>query len=279
MGHQAEAFSSRGIVEATERLYRSLFAAAVAFAIATSIWGMAIAPFNDFHRHTIRSLLLGLLLLVPTGVIARRRQAAFEVLRRHPVSLLLVVAASLTVIWLDGGWRSSFYLASYSAIAFAAVAAGLRWSLFCGGLLAFGYVLGLALNSYSWSDLQNLHDADSVVANTGGYLIAGFFFAAPVGWLAGYVARINQIAGSGAEVTNRAEEVQARFRTADLSAREIEVVHLVAAGETNQQIANRLYLSPRTVQSHVESAMRKAEARNRTELAVLAVREGLVSSR
>lgn len=66
-----------------------------------------------------------------------------------------------------------------------------------------------------------------------------------------------------------------RQRTATLSAREIAVVRLVAEGLTNDQIAEELVLSPRTVHSHVASAMRRTETTSRTQLAILALREGL----
>lgn len=116
-----------------------------------------------------------------------------------------------------------------------------------------------------------------MVANTGGYLIAAFFFAAPVRWLGGYVARIGQVIGSD----EPAEEpgappggAEARRATDALSVREVEVVQLVADGATNEEIAARLVLSPRTIQSHVKAATEKTGTRNRTELAVLAVRGG-----
>ena len=67
-----------------------------------------------------------------------------------------------------------------------------------------------------------------------------------------------------------------RLRSRHLSPREVEVVRLVAAGMSNVEIARRLFVSPRTVQTHVANAMRKTEAANRTALGVLAVREGLV---
>lgn len=51
-----------------------------------------------------------------------------------------------------------------------------------------------------------------------------------------------------------------------LSTREREVVDLVAAGHTNREIAERLFLSPRTVEHHVERAMRKLGAQSRTQL-------------
>ena len=48
---------------------------------------------------------------------------------------------------------------------------------------------------------------------------------------------------------------------------EMDVVRLVAAGMTNRQIAARLYLSPRTVQTHVSHIMRKLGVARRSEIA------------
>lgn len=52
-----------------------------------------------------------------------------------------------------------------------------------------------------------------------------------------------------------------------LTPREQEVAELVAGGATNREIAAALFLSPKTVERHVSNALRKAGARNRTELA------------
>lgn len=54
---------------------------------------------------------------------------------------------------------------------------------------------------------------------------------------------------------------------AELSPREAEVAALVAAGHTNREIARALYLSPKTVEHQVGSAMRKLGVRGRRELA------------
>jgi len=51
--------TAAGLVEATERLYRSLFTAAVAFGATAAGWGLLIAPFNSFNDHPERSLALG----------------------------------------------------------------------------------------------------------------------------------------------------------------------------------------------------------------------------
>ena len=50
---------------------------------------------------------------------------------------------------------------------------------------------------------------------------------------------------------------------------------LVATGLTNPQIADRLYISPRTVKSHLETLLRKTGSTGRTQLATLAAANGL----
>jgi len=266
--------SSVGIVEATERLYRSLFTAAVGFAVAMAAWGVAIAPFNGFHDHHLRSVLLGGALVLVGLAAFFYRGLLFDLLRREQAWVLAVVVLGVAALWIDGGWRSNYYLASYAAIAVAAVTGGLRWSLGCAAILALGYVGGLAVHGYSWGELQDLKDADSVVANTGGYFVAAYFFAAPVAWLGGYVARINQVVGQ--HTGQPPKQPPERTRTRDLSVREVQVIQLAAAGLKSEEIADRLVLSGRTIQSHLRTAMRKTEAKNRAELVAVAVREGLV---
>ena len=61
-----------------------------------------------------------------------------------------------------------------------------------------------------------------------------------------------------------------------LSAREQEVLALIAGGSTNREIAERLYLSPHTVKEHTSSLYRKLQARNRAEAVRRAQRIGLL---
>ena len=171
-------WTTLALVEAADRLYRSLFAAAVGFAWSTAAWGLVIAPFNDFQDHIERSIALGLVLSALGAIAFAKRGELFAQLNTEQRWVLAVALLGVGVLWADGGWRSSYYLFSYSAIALAAVVGGLRWSLACGVILAVGYLSGLAVNGYTWSELRQLRDADSVVANTGGYLIAAYFFAA-----------------------------------------------------------------------------------------------------
>ncbi|MFI5812414.1 helix-turn-helix transcriptional regulator [Streptomyces sp. NPDC051643] len=60
-----------------------------------------------------------------------------------------------------------------------------------------------------------------------------------------------------------------------LSPRELDVVRLLVEGRTSAQIARVLGLSPRTVEKHVHSAMRKRDVPSRTALAVAAVESGV----
>jgi DNA-binding CsgD family transcriptional regulator len=55
-----------------------------------------------------------------------------------------------------------------------------------------------------------------------------------------------------------------------VTAREADVLRLIAEGLANKEIAARLFLSPRTVEKHVESLLRKTGARSRTQLLAIA---------
>jgi DNA-binding CsgD family transcriptional regulator len=61
-----------------------------------------------------------------------------------------------------------------------------------------------------------------------------------------------------------------------LSRRELEVLHLLADGRTNQEIAATLFISPNTVNNHVASILNKLGLDSRTAAATYAVRHGLV---
>jgi DNA-binding NarL/FixJ family response regulator len=60
-----------------------------------------------------------------------------------------------------------------------------------------------------------------------------------------------------------------------LSARETEVLKLVATGLTARQIATKLTLSPRTVENHIQNTLRKLHLHNRVELVRYAISQGL----
>jgi NarL family two-component system response regulator LiaR len=61
----------------------------------------------------------------------------------------------------------------------------------------------------------------------------------------------------------------------ELTDREIEVLELIAEGLPNDDIANELYISERTVRSHVSNILGKLNLENRTQAALYAVRHGI----
>lgn len=93
----------------------------------------------------------------------------------------------------------------------------------------------------------------------------------PGWWLLGVGDRLASI---GLEhLAKRCREITAgpeRFGGLGVTTREAEVLTLVVEGFSNKEIAARLVLSPRTVEKHVETLLRKLGARSRTHLAAIA---------
>jgi DNA-binding NarL/FixJ family response regulator len=80
-----------------------------------------------------------------------------------------------------------------------------------------------------------------------------------------------------AEFAGRIKAPEPGPRLNALTDREREVMELVAAGLSNDEIAARLVLSPATAKTHVSRIMTKLDARDRSQLVVLAYESGMVS--
>jgi DNA-binding NarL/FixJ family response regulator len=80
-----------------------------------------------------------------------------------------------------------------------------------------------------------------------------------------------------AEFARRVRAPEPSPRLKALTEREREVMELVAAGLTNDEIAQRLVLSPATAKTHVSRIMSKLAVRDRSQLVVMAYESGMVS--
>jgi DNA-binding NarL/FixJ family response regulator len=91
------------------------------------------------------------------------------------------------------------------------------------------------------------------------------------------VGIVREVAGGGRPIPPEvAQRLSERMFQAALTAREIEVLHLVARGMRNKEIAGELKISDETVEGHVKKILAKLLVHDRTEAVAVAVRRGIV---
>jgi len=95
---------------------------------------------------------------------------------------------------------------------------------------------------------------------------------------AGHVARLDARLREAGARRRRSRPTAATRGWESLSPKEHEVVALVAAGLSNPEVATRLYISRRTVETHLSHVFRKLGVSNRTQLAAVAVERGLTGA-
>jgi DNA-binding NarL/FixJ family response regulator len=92
---------------------------------------------------------------------------------------------------------------------------------------------------------------------------------------------LTTVAGGGTYVDPRLHPALLSRRATQtqkaLSKREREIMDLLAQGLTGEQVAERLFLSPETIKTHIRNAMAKLEANTRVHAIAIALREGFIS--
>ena len=68
----------------------------------------------------------------------------------------------------------------------------------------------------------------------------------------------------------------ARARDLTLTSREVEVLQLVAAGNSNKRIARALTIGAETAKTHLRNIIRKLDARDRTHAVIIGLRRGFI---
>jgi DNA-binding CsgD family transcriptional regulator len=103
------------------------------------------------------------------------------------------------------------------------------------------------------------------------------FLQAVAGWIGMVTHRAELFERNTTEAVQRGR-IQAGDELARLTPRQRELAAWVAAGLGNEEIAERLSVTPGTVANHLEHILRRLDLRNRTQIAVWAVERGLYRS-
>lgn len=290
------------VANVLERFYRGLFRAAIVAVAGACLWALWNEWVNPWHDDHLQSTAIALALLAGTGLAAWRSDRLYELLRARPAWSLVPAAVATVAIWIDGSQGSELFIVSLLVLAPISVPTDTRWTVGAAAFMTAGYIVGLVVvNDVSWARLEALDEADTQLQHAFAYVPVSLLFAYPLEKGASFVARSSQIVDDERgrlEMQLKRARLQARTAklgtpepdadaaapdgarpTDELSAREVEVCQLVAEGLSNADIAERLYLSPRTVQSHIANAMSKTGASSRTQLAVMMIRDGLAPLR
>jgi DNA-binding NarL/FixJ family response regulator len=103
-------------------------------------------------------------------------------------------------------------------------------------------------------------------------------YALKAGSMAELLTAIEQVAAGGSYVDPRLDRMilspRATARVPQLSPREREIMHLMAEGNTAEQIGDAISVSIETVRTHVRNVIRKLQARNRVHAIAIALERG-----
>jgi DNA-binding NarL/FixJ family response regulator len=120
----------------------------------------------------------------------------------------------------------------------------------------------------------------AILAGATGYIVKGSQVDEVVAGIraaaAGECLISPRIASTLLGIVKQRQEAAVYPPSVELSAREVEVLKLVADGKSNHEIGQALFISPSTVRNHISSILMKLQVDNRVQAAVRAVRDRIV---
>ena len=134
------------------------------------------------------------------------------------------------------------------------------------------HVQVIALTSYKEDDLVQ----GALKAGALSYLLKNVTADELAGAIRAAHAGRSTLAPEAAEVLIKAATAPAEVEAEGLTTRELEILRLMVSGESNPDIAARLFVSRSTVKFHVSNILMKLGATSRTEAVAIALQKGLV---
>lgn len=290
-----------------ELVYLRVFTIAVWGIALASALAMIAAVARTREADFARTAVLAIALILLAWALGRDPDRSYRAMRRRPLLALAPTAFALVCLCLDGVNHSPLSFPSAVTVGVAAYACGIRWGAAAAALLAAGVLLAAAASGGPPWQLEGAGDLASVAPGAAGY----FLYAILIGTLGdrfvqlilrmrrmtappaapAYVPNLSlqnahDARPSASETTSIRPErdtpvpsfTHARNgRLGSLTARQLQVVYLLAEGLRAAEIAERLGVTPKTVYSYVHQAAKRAGATNRNELVALAVKDGLIA--
>lgn len=132
------------------------------------------------------------------------------------------------------------------------------------------------------TDLQNKHNFDRVLkSGINSFLLKSSSFEEIVECLlkdAHICSKVLDVIKSKEVVVSSEFTYKATCESLNISEREIEIIKLIAEGCINKEIADRLFLSNHTINTHRKNIMQKLGINNTSGIVLFAVKEGIVSA-
>ncbi len=126
----------------------------------------------------------------------------------------------------------------------------------------------IALSSYS----EKSYVLGAMAAGADGYMLKAISIAALVDFLRAFVLGENPVSPYLLDLAMPSRPENKELEKINITAREQQVLKLIADGKSNKQIASDIFLSIETVKTHISKIFRKLEVNNRME-AVMAARK------
>ncbi|MBX7051784.1 MAG: response regulator transcription factor [Flavobacteriales bacterium] len=140
-------------------------------------------------------------------------------------------------------------------------------------IILYGFVVAGLVVIMNWLDFHFLMHSLSMEIYLG---LVALIFAFTGGWIGWRYTRPSMAGSAQIETTSDVPTTELTNDTSGLSPRELEVLELIAMGFSNQEIADKLFVSLNTVKSHSSNLFLKLDVKRRTQAVSKARELGLI---